>query len=960
VYEESKRIIQRAIRDKKLVVFIGAGASIESKVPSWSDAVAQIGAHIYPPIDTKNTDFLKIPQFYFNSRCEKEYIELMKEVFDFSDKKPNEIHRRVFDFDPTTVITTNYDDFLERAAAEKGIFPDIIEKDDDLPYARSDRMIIKMHGGFKHNNFVLKEDDYLNYSRNFILIETYVKALLASKVILFVGYSYNDPDTKQIFNWVKNILSEDFQHAYLINADSDYNENTDKYFKNMGINILYYQQLLKENFCNESVYKNTLDFIQYLLSVKQPIEISDKLYSSLVHLDQLNCVEPKAVERALRGFDTIIQYDTINTKSDVLFNYFKSDHSNDKQFNIIESVFHKAGIRQVIKDLPRALDRDRNETYTLPSPAQAAIFYDGLDDFNFIRTRKFVDSTDVSDDLTTDEVKYQVAQGYYELGEYAKCYHVLKKLSGKYRQEKNSLWHFITEFNRVHVGKYATSMAMWDQDSDSALIQLDIENIDLSALSWEYGGKYNSELGDIMKKLTGFNFVYSALYNVISSREKVEEQAEKRWIVSDQRIDQLSNNIKSFYNFIQLNHLLIDHFSEVREVFKQYISSAFYAMSKPQDESSDFIISKNVVLLQLPEEVVLFTIRYLSEKDLEKILDKNGLEFIELTDEATNRLLVVFNNLVRAVKNGMSNSRIREKLFVSLKILSLTSLSEENLAKVMDSIIELEKGLYFKNNKHQKLHSFLAKQYSFNKLYTKYEKLEMLISIMSVNIKNKRYDTLDYNPIPYIKPLFAFCCAVIYEIDSSFKLDDTICDERLIDRWEIATSVYKIASKKRKNLITRKIYKIIEGSEIVSPEFYCDVVFAEIVKPTVEYENKIYQYVFQKIKQATKGVEFNPDPVESALSGVLDLCYNGKLLEPAKFNSFFSERSEIWNFLYQMDKFDYSLFDFKWIKRFGKNVKQKMSDNPMVKNEINRLYKQEFENGEIDKPLLEDYLRYFS
>ena len=47
-----------------------------------------------------------------------------------------------------------------------------------------------MHGDFEHDNFVLKEDDYLRYSHLFRLIETYIRALIAGNVILFLGYSY--------------------------------------------------------------------------------------------------------------------------------------------------------------------------------------------------------------------------------------------------------------------------------------------------------------------------------------------------------------------------------------------------------------------------------------------------------------------------------------------------------------------------------------------------------------------------------------------------------------------------------------------------------------------------------------------------------------------------------------------------------------------------------------------------
>ena len=237
-YSESIRIIKQAMRDNKLVIFVGAGASVKSGLPLWCDALKKIGNHL-EGINIKEFDNLAIPQFYFNARGEKEYNELMKDIFMYDDKKPNEIHELIVKLNPFSVITTNYDNFIERTFVDKGEFLDVVKRDNDIPYVKTDRLIIKMHGGFDHNNFVLKEDDYLSYSNNFPLIETYVKALMAKNVILFIGYSYTDPDTRQIMSWVKRILGRDHQRAYLLEASKPHNPNNEDYYKNLGVNILY-------------------------------------------------------------------------------------------------------------------------------------------------------------------------------------------------------------------------------------------------------------------------------------------------------------------------------------------------------------------------------------------------------------------------------------------------------------------------------------------------------------------------------------------------------------------------------------------------------------------------------------------------------------------------------------------------------------------------------------------------
>jgi len=185
--KESKKIIRKAMNNNKLVIFVGAGVSANSGLPSWKDLVNEFRKGIgLKENELSDDDYLKIPQYYYNLRKEKEYYELINEVFNVN-AVPNILHDLIFQFNPTTIITTNYDELIEERAEEKGLFYDVVSRDKDLPYTQNDKMIIKMHGDLKYNNIVLKEEDYLSYSSNFKLIENYIKSLLSSNVVLFIG-----------------------------------------------------------------------------------------------------------------------------------------------------------------------------------------------------------------------------------------------------------------------------------------------------------------------------------------------------------------------------------------------------------------------------------------------------------------------------------------------------------------------------------------------------------------------------------------------------------------------------------------------------------------------------------------------------------------------------------------------------------------------------------------------------
>lgn len=185
--EESIRILHEAHVSKKLVLFVGAGVDKPSGFPLWSEATKKFKDRLH--LEDDDADNLRLPQYYYNSRGKKEYVELCRDIFLYEKELPiNEIHEEIISFNVNTIITTNYTDFLEREMKNRGYIYRVISQDKDLPYAKNENLIIKMHGDFEHDNFVLKEDDYLRYSDNFRLIETYIKSIIAKNVVLFVGY----------------------------------------------------------------------------------------------------------------------------------------------------------------------------------------------------------------------------------------------------------------------------------------------------------------------------------------------------------------------------------------------------------------------------------------------------------------------------------------------------------------------------------------------------------------------------------------------------------------------------------------------------------------------------------------------------------------------------------------------------------------------------------------------------
>jgi hypothetical protein len=247
--------IKAAINANKLVVFAGAGISVDAGIPTWNTLIEEMQSEVDIPKD--DNDYLRIAQMYYNDRQQKEYIEKVRIVLKYRKVKYNEIHEAIFKLSPEHILTTNYDDLLEQVIKKQSLPFSIVSKDKEFPYSLNTHLLVKIHGDLNDTDIVLKEDDYLDYSQNHPLIEAFIKSVFASKVVLFVGYSVSDINLKMIMQEVRNILGQDFQNAYLLSVDDHLHPAQKNYLQNKGINVICY---------DDATYKRDKNYIyEYLI-----------------------------------------------------------------------------------------------------------------------------------------------------------------------------------------------------------------------------------------------------------------------------------------------------------------------------------------------------------------------------------------------------------------------------------------------------------------------------------------------------------------------------------------------------------------------------------------------------------------------------------------------------------------------------------------------------------------------
>ena len=129
--------INKASRQGKLVFFVGAGVSTLSGYPRWAELVDVFYKRLYGKEREgvlTSDDYLRIPQIFYDVLEEHEkdqYDEILREIFDVQ-KKPNSVHYKILSLNPAHIITTNYDDLLEKTCWQRGKYYTKISAEKDV------------------------------------------------------------------------------------------------------------------------------------------------------------------------------------------------------------------------------------------------------------------------------------------------------------------------------------------------------------------------------------------------------------------------------------------------------------------------------------------------------------------------------------------------------------------------------------------------------------------------------------------------------------------------------------------------------------------------------------------------------------------------------------------------------------------------------------------------------------
>ena len=242
-----------ALEREKLVIFVGAGVSKNSGLPTWGQMVQAFAERIGYPMKGRlaTEEYIRIPQYHYcldESEGHADYHALIRSMIP-EDAKPNLLDELIVSLGPEHIVTTNFDTLLDQVA--EGY--QIIREDKDLLTGISVHYLLKLHGDIcRPEKLVFKEDDYLQYPETHRLMETFLKSLLIDHVFLFVGYSLNDYNLKTFVSWIDYIAKEmqvkqEMHRNYFISSSLHAGKGyLRRYYEEKGLEVIDLHQLPQE------------------------------------------------------------------------------------------------------------------------------------------------------------------------------------------------------------------------------------------------------------------------------------------------------------------------------------------------------------------------------------------------------------------------------------------------------------------------------------------------------------------------------------------------------------------------------------------------------------------------------------------------------------------------------------------------------------------------------------------
>lgn len=189
----------QAIRDRRAILFAGAGLSMNLGLPSFGGLIRHLAEELDfdPEVFRLSGDYLSLAEYYL---LQKSSLGPLRSWMDRTwhdsavDIRTSEVHNHITELKFPIIYTTNYDRWLEKSLEARNIpFVKIVNVADIAKSSDDKTQIVKLHGDFDDDaSIVLTESSYFERLSFESPLDIKLRADVLGRTILFIGYSLGD------------------------------------------------------------------------------------------------------------------------------------------------------------------------------------------------------------------------------------------------------------------------------------------------------------------------------------------------------------------------------------------------------------------------------------------------------------------------------------------------------------------------------------------------------------------------------------------------------------------------------------------------------------------------------------------------------------------------------------------------------------------------------------------------
>lgn len=204
------------VRQRRAILFVGAGVSAGLGVPAWRGLIEHLGQSLGydPEVFCGYTDsFLALAEYYrIRAGSFAAVRDWMTREWNVSDGalRESRVHELLIELNFPLIYTTNFDQFIERAFEVRGkCFNKVVSVADLSKVEASLPTIIKFHGDMDdEQSLMLCETDYFRRLTFESPLDIKLRADTLGSSVLFIGYSLSDVNVRMMLYRMKSMWLE--------------------------------------------------------------------------------------------------------------------------------------------------------------------------------------------------------------------------------------------------------------------------------------------------------------------------------------------------------------------------------------------------------------------------------------------------------------------------------------------------------------------------------------------------------------------------------------------------------------------------------------------------------------------------------------------------------------------------------------------------------------------------------